>query len=275
MMGGTSSSCRSQSMTPMNDLIGRDLRQAFPDVDWTSCSIGEPVGPGLRIGYEGWGDPHVALNPSLPLDMCIERLGLKHSFQRVYSEGLLNCVHGDCVLMHTANGLKNALGLGGELRIKVLGTAAVATSALIKLDKGDLIGCQVLEKLCFKMPFDRTGLVYQQTFIDERRLIAAFSGCLHIESACSLDDVPERPDDLRIPAATDDAAWLASSGNMAMSETISRDWPRCACCRRVATKADWNRSMFSRYCRNHYQTARELWEETILDAYSITGVLHG
>lgn len=257
----------------MNDLIGQDLKQIFPDRDWSRCSIGEPVGDGIKIGFEGWGEPDIALSPSLPLDMSIERLGLKGAFKHVYSQNLLNYVHGDCVLTHTARGLRDALANGGELKVKILATAALATNALLRLDCGDFVGCQLLEKLCFKLTMDSSGIIFQQTFLDERRLVAAFSGCLHITKNCTANSVL-RPDDVRIPEVTDEK-WKSSATNMTQTESLKRDWPTCACCRRVSTKADWNRNLFSRYCRNHYQVARELWQSSTLEAYSIEGVLHG
>ena len=152
-------------MIKMSEINSLDkLKALFPNKNLEKCSVGLPVKDGISLGYEGWGSPDIILDPALPLDMCVDRLGLKSAFKSVISIGLLNCVHGDCILTHTTVGLEKLLAEGGTLSIEVLNTSALAKTALENLDNCNITKCQMLEKFIFQPVLDISGLVFQQTF---------------------------------------------------------------------------------------------------------------
>jgi hypothetical protein len=250
-------------MQQLNDVVGKDLAVMFPTLDWTTCSVGDPMGPGLKLGFDGFEGCDIILDPSIPLDMAIDRLGLRGKFDKVYSYNFVGLVHGDCFLTHTIMGLVHLLKVGGCLELKALSTYDLALDALKLLGEGRIISGQILEKYCFTAPRDADGLVYQQTFMFPDRLRLADAELLKIPIKPQF----QTPDDLRLDGTSDDK-WLAGNAVNRIKESLEEDWPSCIVCGRLATKMDANRAFFSRYCKNHYHQAREECDRRLVEAYS-------
>jgi hypothetical protein len=244
----------------MRELFGEDVLAMFPDKSG-SCSVGRP-GKGIRLGYEGWGSPDILLDPTLPLDACVGALRLEGKFPLVTSVGLLNNVHGDCMLSHAAAGLTLLVAPGGRLEVEFLATADLAKDALRRLDEHDLLGAQSREKFCFRPPADTSGIVYQQTFLNIARARLLFMPLpVRIVKAVVPSEMPDSPDDVRLPGVSDEAWGAPRGGELGLR-------PRCTMCSRVATMMDHDRSKFSRYCKDHYHEARTFWDNLLLANYT-------
>lgn len=226
------------------------------------CSVGEPTGDGLKIGFQGW-DVDAVLDPALPLDMSVRRLGLVGKFEKVISVNFLNYIHGDCFLTHAVTGLTDLLKPGGELEIRAVSTLDIAKDAIAYFENNQTILGQALEKHLFRPALDEFGLVFQQTFLCPKRLRLADSELLKIPVKPRF----ETPDRCRLDNISD-KQWAQGLKNNIANESLSEDWPTCIVCDRLASKMDENRSHYSRYCKNHYHQARENCDKEILEAYS-------
>jgi len=257
----------------MAQIRGTDVRLLLPDRDPSVCCVGRPTGDGIRLGYEGWGSPDVFLDPSLPLDLCVQQLGLAGKFPKVTSNGLLNRIHGDCNLTHAARGLADLLAPGGRLIIEALATAEVARASLERMDAFDFSGAHVLERLCFGQPVDVSGLCFHQNLLSEARLLFIFDRA-GVKACCtkspSPTGAPRWTDDVRLPGI-EQVAWDSGSIMNGTSEGLDQDRPQCVVtgCFRVSTKMDHNQHFFSRYCKDHYHEARTECDRRIRDAYRV------
>lgn len=255
-------------MISIDEVAGKDIWAMFPGNARAFCSVGYPVGPGLRLGYKGWGEPDIALDPAMPLDACIRRLGLEGTFERVQSTGLMNRVHGDCVATHAGKGLANLLTRRGELSVSALSTSLLAKDALNNLDGGAFTKCQRLEKFCFKQPDDASGLLYQQTFLNEERVISMFPSLEPEITKRAETTLISCPEDIRL-GGIDDKSWARGKTNNGLQSSLSHDWPNCIACGRLATKMDHNRACYSRYCKDHYHAARAECDRKIIESYTM------
>lgn len=248
------------------DLIGKDLRHLFPSRDWSRCSVGIPSGNGLKLGFEGWGDPDVVLHPGIPLDVAVDQLGLNGKFDQVECNEYLNCIHGDCTLTHAALGVYNLLAKGGTAKITCIDTMRIASDVFAAVHKGDFIKGQMLEKFLFRPAVDASGLIRQQTLLDAQRIATCFKRKAEQFKASY---TPERlsPDAVRLPDILD-AEWEKGGHYNKLQEDLTHDWPNCIRCQRLATKMDADRAYYSRYCKNHYAEAREKCDRDIIDAYT-------
>jgi hypothetical protein len=247
------------------------------DVDWDKCSVGEPVGEGLLVGYEGWGEPHVLLNPADPLDAQLDRLGLFGQFREVRSTGLLHMLHGDCTLTHAVTGMSSLLRPGGTLRIECLSLSEILRLAICRLDRGDFVTSQTLEKTCFLQPVDNSKLLYPQTLISNKKLHMMLfdSGLTEVRNEKEVDiagmEFPLLPDSIRL-GEVENEVWEASSANFRMEEGLGVDRPTCLLCERVVTKRDHDRRYFSRYCKDHYHQGRIICDRKLREAFTIAVV---
>lgn len=243
-----------------------DLKQKFPHVDWDECSIGEPAGIGIKLGFDGWGKPDILLDPFLPLDMSARTLDLVGKFKRVRSYYYVNNVHGDCTLTHAVRGLQTLVADGGELIIRALDTIALVEEAIKQLRDGSIINAQILEKFCFRPALDSMGAVYQQTLMGEDRLAPFFSGWKK-QIASTKGGGPQSPESIRLDGIPHHI-WDDALNINDMQESLERDWPRCIRCHQLATKMDANRAYYSRYCKDHYHEARQLCDKRMIELYS-------
>lgn len=252
----------------MKDLEGKDVLSLFPEKA-AMCSVGEKRG-GLHLGYEGWGSPDIILDPALPLDLCVERLGLAGRFPLVVSDRFMNVVHGDCWMHHSAKGLADLTAPGGVLRVSALATGDLAEKALEALRRKDYAACQLFEKFVFQPHEGSCRTVYQQTFMSLSRLAVAFPMNASVRQGCSDTDPPLTPDEVRLRNVTDEA-WERGASNNGMTDCLDYDWPSCIVtgCPRLATKMDANRSRYSRYCKDCYQDARDRCDDYIREAFTL------
>lgn len=245
---------------------GRDVLEEFPLVDPTRCSVGVPAGSGLRIGFEGWGVPDVAIDPMVPLEMSISRLGLEGRFELVEVNHFLNYVHGDCTLTHAVRGIKSMLKPGGIARVTAVDVTFMAETAIAYARGRDYLKAQIIEKFVFRPPVEDSGLLYQQTMMNLDRMRRVF-GMSSTDLKVPVAPTELVPDEVRLPGITDEA-WALADSNNSMENSLNHDWPRCISCRRLATKMDENRRYHSRYCKDHYAEARSLSDRRLVDAFT-------
>jgi hypothetical protein len=248
------------------------LKQQFKDIDLERCSVGEPIGNGLLIGYEGWGSPHIFLNPADPLDAQLDRLELLGKFKEVNSKGLIHMLHGDCTLTHGLIGLCRLLRPGGTLSVEFLAIAEILRIAIEKLDTCDFVTAQILEKMCFLPPLDKSRLLFPQTMISKEKVTNIFyeAGLSKVEIVKDIKkiELPLFPDLIKLEDVPNEV-WEASTANFKMEEGLLLDRPTCVLCDRVATKRDHDRKFFSRYCKDHYQEGRILCDAELRNAFTI------
>lgn len=259
-------------MIKYQETNAKKLRDELTDMDWSTCSVGEPIGKGLTLGFRGWGNPHVLLDPAIPLDAQVHSMGLEGAFSRVVSNGLLHLLHGDCTLTHGIKGLADLLMPGGCLEITYLSIPDIMGLALKALGAGDFAAAQVLEKACFKPPIDSTGVLFPQTMISRgkaRELL--FGEGLDIETVEG--NPPDKlssmfPDTFRLDGI-ENKVWEESAENFKMRDSLRQDRPACLLCGSVVTKRDHDRRYFSRYCKNHYSEARVLCDRALENAFLV------
>ena len=248
------------------------LKEQLKEIDWEKCSVGEPIGSGLLIGYEGWGSPHVLINPADPLDAQLDRIGLFGKFQEVNSKGLLHMLHGDCTFTHGLLGLCRLLRPGGTIFVEFMAIAEVLRIAIQKLDSWDFVTAQILEKMCFLPPIDKSRLLFPQTMISKEKVrnLLYEAGLSKIETFKDIDKItlPLFPDLIKLGDVPNEV-WTASATNFKMEESLSVDRPTCVLCDRVVTKRDHDRRFFSRYCKDHYQEGRILCDAELRNAFTI------
>lgn len=236
------------------------------------CSVGLPSGPGTKIGYAGWGRPDILLDPALPLDMQVERLGLCCQFEEVACHDLLHRLHGDCTLTHGVYGISSLLKQGGTLKMEFLSLQDVASVAIGLLGRGNIVLAQMAEKHCFGQAVDTSGVLYPQTFISEHKLslLLSMAGMEPPTYEKKADKSFEMgpPDILRLDGISD-KVWDESALNFAMGEGLRLDRPTCVACDRVVTKRDHDRRCFSRYCKDHYHEARSRYDAAARQAFSV------
>ena len=252
-------------MRQMNELIGQDLSTLF-SVDWNQCSIGKPSGPGLKLGYEGWSNLDIALDPALPLDMCVDQLGLHEKFDRIECNYFLNYIHGDCTLTHAGIGIKKMLKKNGTLLFTALDTVKLAKDAIYHIENSEYTKGQILEKFLFRPAIDDSGIVFQQNLMTPERakLIMGFQS---EEKKIAVASQQIIPDHIRLEGISE-ATWEIGAESNSLTDGLSHDWPKCIRCGRLCTKMDENRTFYSRYCKNHYAEARTKCDEAIVEAYS-------
>jgi len=243
----------------------------FPGRKLDECSFGFPLGEGIKFGYSGWGKIDIALDPRLPIDMCVDQMGLHGKFKKVISQNLVNNIHGDCNLTHAILGLLLLLDNDGILELSFFATGDIAQDAISFLRNNKFDKCQCLEKFCFKPPEDDSCLIYQQTFLNEER-ICSLIDCdkfdFRIIKKSRKGELVFSPDDIRLQGIPDEI-WLSSKSINTISDSLDIDRPRCIVCRKPSTKMDENRFFFSKYCRNHYHEARQLYAKQITDFYTV------
>ena len=253
-----------------NESDAEGLREAFKELDWGRCSVGEPRGPGLKMGFEGWGQPDVLLDPVAPLDFQVSSLGLSGAFDEVESYGLAHRLHGDCTLTHGIEGLGSLVKPGGVLVVGFLSMPDVMGMALENLRAGDYARAQVLEKVCFGQPADKAGILYPQTLLSKEKLgsLLCRAGFMNMEviREPSPELPPAFPDLFRLEGI-EDKVWEGSAMNFREEDNLRKDRPTCVLCDRVVTKRDHDRKCFSRYCKDHYYEARTLCDESLRSAF--------
>lgn len=260
-------------MIRYEDALGKDLASLFPAKTWQTCHVGGAIGAkpeDLHLGFEGWEDPDIILDPRLPLDMTVDRLGLAGKFAEVKSDRYLNMIHGDCSLTHACRGLLGLLAKDGILVVRCLDTIRLAEKALSFANAMSFAKCQLLEKFCFRPALDVDGLLYQQTFLNIKRLIPPFSRAKQTKlTHCpGMEGAPPTPDEMRLDEVTEEG-WARTEANArARSNSLDQEWPHCACCERLASRSDENQSRYSRYCKDHYHLARTKCEEAITVAFT-------
>lgn len=235
------------------------------------CSVGEPRGD-FSIGFEGWGDPDVLVDPAIPLDMQFAQLGLEGRFEVVESHGLLHLLHGDCVLTHGVRGIVNLARPGGKVKFEYLSLHDGIREATKRLDMGDFVSAQAVEKTCFAQALDTTGVLYPQTLISIKKMTMLLrgNGCSKIKITKEVDasSLPLFPDHVLLDGV-EDKVWEASTRNFTMRDSLDQDRPSCILCNKVATRRDHDRQFFSRYCKNHYQEAREECDLEMREAFLV------
>lgn len=240
----------------------------------STVHIGAPPQNGLHIGYAGWGNPQIVIDPRIPLDASLAALH-PGTFDLVVSDGLLNRVHGDCSLSHAVTGLRMLMAPGATLDVSLLATAAIARDALSFLSAFNPKRCQMLEKLCFRAPDDSSGLMYQQTFMDFRRILPFFVGMSpQVVKDVDARGIPYCPEEVRLDGISDEK-WRSADAANSKADCLDHDRPTCLCCRRASTKMDQDRRFFSRYCKNHYHAARWICGEKMTAAYTVRILFKG
>lgn len=239
------------------------------DINNEECSVGVPCGKGIRIGYAGWGNPDILLDPRLPLSMDVDRLDLNGKFQTVVSKYLLNHIHGDCNLTHAVEGLLKLMNKDGTLKIEFISTGDIAFDASIALSKKDYRKCQILEKVCFAQPVDDSGLIYKQNFINKERIRSLIPSSFNVVTlkSSATSTLSLFPDDVRLDNISDQD-WEDAKHINSLSDSLDYDRPRCILCKRPSTKMDHNRKFFSRYCKDHYYDARKINDKMIINYYT-------
>lgn len=248
-----------------------DLKARFPEKDTTTCCVGSP-GPGVHLGFAGWGQPDAEADPAMPLDMEVARLGLEGAFQKVVCKDLMHRIHGDCMLTHGFKGLAALGAPGAEIEIEFLSLGDVLRASLDRLDKSMFAEAQILEKLAFGPPMDKDGVLYPQALISPQKARVLLRDARLVFSeilAKPMDDmdIPVFPDDVRMDV--DDKVWESSEANFTKREKLFEDRPNCVLCERVVTKRDHDRQFFSRYCKEHYAEARRICDKALRDAFTV------
>lgn len=253
----------------MGDIL--KLQDRFPSRNLSKCSVGKPVGEGLRLGYEGWGDADIVLDPGLPLDMQVDTLGLAGIFDEVRSVDLLHRLHGDCTLTHGLKGISKLAKQGATIFVEYLDISEIMKYVLMEMNRGQFARAQALEKLCFDRPIDKGMALFPQTLISLRKMQFLLADArifkreiLHSPCLC---EVPIFPDEVRLDGIPD-KVWEESAENFKRREKILEDRPNCVLCKRVVTKRDHDRQFFSRYCKEHYYMARKSCDSLLRDSFS-------
>jgi len=226
-----------------------------------SCITAFSNGLMTRISYKGWEDADLFLDATLSLDDNLEKMGLTNKFDLVKADFLLSKIHGDCCLTHAVLGLKNMLVNGGKLIIKDLCTHDLAKDAINFFESGNLVSGQVREKILFCQPVDSTGIIYQQNLLSIKRLNFILRN-LEIIKYPKTEVVAETPDQIDLGVEDKNISYKK------VMETFSQNRPTCVICKRACTKQDHNRSLYSRYCKDHYHEAREMCNKILFDAYT-------
>jgi len=248
------------------------LSQRFPDRNAARCSIGRPSGKGVRLGFPGWGEFDLALDPVLPLDMQVSSLKLEGAFKKVESKDLLHRIHGDCTLTHGINGIVSLMKPGGKLTLEWLSLGDILRVAGGLLYAKDWVGAQATEKFAFGQAVDETGVLYPQTMLPVRKAVRLLNktGCTDIKVV--KEPVQEwkalLPDLVRLKDV-EDKVWEASVRNFKCRDSLTFDRPTCVICDRVVTKRDHDRQYYSRYCKEHYHQARERCDAQVREAFSV------
>jgi hypothetical protein len=248
------------------------LKKETDGVDWSKCSVGDYSGNGLWIGYEGWGNPHVCLNPADPLDAQLDQNGLVGLFDEVRCYGLLHRLHGDCTLTHAISGLTKLLKPGGVLFTSHLSLADVLRIAIEQLDRRSFVTSQTLEKMCFLPSIGKSGILFPQSMISKEKLEALFYevGLSRVEITKDITEIklPLFPDSVVLGDVPNEV-WEASVANFTKEEGLSEDRPTCVLCKHVVTKRDHDRRYFSRYCKDHYHQGRIRCDDELRKAFTI------
>lgn len=259
-------------MIRYGDLLGQDLRSLFRDRNWKVCQVGTAIRPqqdDLFLGFEGWKEPDIALDPRLPLDTVVQQLGLKGAFWEVKSSVYLNLVNGDCALSHAAWGLLALVAPGGTLTIRCMDTVMLAKKAISFAEKYAFEPCLQLERFCFRHPIDTDGILFQRNFMSPSRIQTLLAGEAQINlcPAKGIEGDLPSPNQFRLESVSD-AAWATSEGNSrVIQNSLQSEWPKCTCCNRLATRVLENRSIYSRYCKDHYYQARIQCDKLIREAF--------
>lgn len=170
------------------------------------------------------------------------------------------------MIAHAAMGLEGLMAENGELHISALSTAALAADALSSLNAGSFKRCQQLEKFCFRQADDVSGLMYQQTFLNEDRILSLFPSLVADVVKRAEKTQISGPESIRLDGVSDET-WSRGEKNNGIASGLDHDWPNCILCRRLATKMDHNRMFYSRYCKDHYHEARGICDRRIIDSY--------
>jgi hypothetical protein len=128
------------------------------------------------------------------------------------------------------------------------------------------------EKFAFGPAADNDGLLYPQSMISERKLAKMLAMARMGPPEC-IKGIEEGfifgpPDETRLDGILD-KVWESSAANFQLRETLTRDRPTCVLCEKVVTKRDHDRQFFSRYCKDHYHQARQLYDESARAAFTV------